>query len=196
MKTSWLISVAAILALMFFPIEQSHAGFGLKAGGNIGRGKMGNESNSIPSRTMNALAVYGMPGYSFMGFLFGALLEYRTVGQTTSEADAGNTNLRGSGYTGGLAVGYDFLMFHGVFGYDFMGQYKLSNSTSTGQDSVYTAPAGYRLMVGYRVIPMFSADFYYSDHKYSKNSMGGTETDLSGDKLKDTRYGIGLSFHF
>ena len=196
MKTSIMSLIIAFMCFVVLSPYESQAGFGLNAGAGVGMGKMGNESDSIQSRTMNALTMYAMPGYSILGFMVGPLLEYRMVGQTTSETDVGNTNMRGSGYTAGIAVSYNFLLFHFLAGYDFMGQYKLANSTSSGQESIYLSPAGFRLMFGYTVFPMFSADVFYVDHKYSKSSLGGTEVDISADKLKDTRYGVGLSFHF
>lgn len=177
-------------------IDKSHAGFGLKAGGGIGLGSMGNESGSIQSRTMNYASLYALPVYSFLGFYMGPIFEYRMVGQTTAEASAGNTNLRGAGYTFGLAAGFDFLVFHGQIGYDFNGQYKLANTTAAGQESIYTSPAGFRVSVGYTFMPFFSIDLNYVDHKYAKNSLAGTEVDIAGDKLKDTRYGLSVTFHF
>lgn len=188
--------IAVIFLIALGSLSESHAGFGIKTGVGGGMGTMGNESGSIQSRTMNYASVYALPVYSHLGFYAGPHLEYRLVGQSTAESSVGNSNLRGSGHTIGVAVGFEMLMFHGHVGYDFSGSYKLSNTTSSGQESIYTAPAGFRVSAGYRFMPFFSIDLNFVDHKYSKNTLAGTETDISSDKLKDTHYGLGLSFHF
>lgn len=205
-QVSVLLTAAVLTVLVLQScVNVAHAipGMGMSVGGiafrggvDAGIGSMKNESNSIPSRTMNEVALYAMPGYQFAMVTGGVLAEYRVRGQNTEASTVGNQNLSGGGYLVGPALGFSFLSFHLIGSFDLLGQYKMANVTSTGAESTYKSVSGFRFMLGYSLFPMISVNATYQMASYGKNTTGSTETDLSSNKVKESMMRAGVSFSF
>lgn len=198
MKAIKLGMLGVVALLVASPSYAFSEYFGVHGGINWGIGKGKNSTGSTQSRTLNTIGIQALPGYKLStgvtpDFLIGPLLEYTFVGQNTEPSSVGNSNLRGSGYMIGLGVQTDFGPIVLLGSFDFIGQYSLSENTTAGLETKFKSPIGFRLLAGYPIMPMMTADLMFSMHSYKTNVLGGSDVDISSNKLTRWTVALGVS---
>ena len=180
-----------LIGLFLFFSPQAKAEFGFHAGAHYGWGRMGNESDSIKTRSMSTFDIQFMPGYRMLGFMGGILFDYRSVSQLTDVVDAGNSDLSGSSFPWGLAATYEFALWKVLFSYDFRARHSASTTNATYKGT------GFHLLGGYQFFPGFYADLEFVKMGYNTvEASNGTETDLSSNKLSHWNLAVGISYSY
>src|SRR6185437_4966112 len=174
------------------------SGFGLVAGADWALGRIGSSSNAIQSRTVDIGEIHALPGWNLSDpFMVGVLGQYRWVGQLTDLSSVNNTNLAGHGYYLGVGGAVRLSQFLIQASFDCFGSETLSNQTSAGQTTTYSQPIGFTALIGYHAfasLPQVSVDAIFGIHSFKHENIGGTDIDISSDKLTETQYGLGLSY--
>lgn len=191
-----IVTCFAFISLLVFVAQPVQAACSLNMGFDWGFGKMKNSSETIQSRTMNALSFHVLPAYSLGVVSVGPQIEYRIVGQNTAAADVANTNLKGSGYLLGVAAFTKWMDLTVGLGFSFYGQHKLSLADIGGNESTYKKPIGFNLSVGYPVAPSVTADLRASLVSYRESNVGSVVSDVSDNKLTHWNIGLGAAYHW
>lgn len=170
-------------------VPAAQASFGLHLGSHLGFGGMGNESGSRVNRTMGTFDLQAMPGYRVFGVMPGLFLEYRMMSQLTNRIEAGS-DYSGNGSNVGLGVLFEPALFKFLASYDFRSRHGFSTPDTTFSGS------GYRLIVGYKILPLLAFDVQYVSTKYNTIEENETETSIDNDPVKHWNLGFGVSLSF
>ena len=197
LATGFLLSSFAFAEGGFIPPD-----FGFDAGLSMGLGSMGNHSQAIPGRTMDTLALHVMPDYKISDLSLGLNFEYDLTGQTSDPVNSLNQNLKGHGWLLGVAGQYHFRDLWKVgdlivsVGMDFLGTYSPSLNSLSGLSTSYTHPLGYRIGVGYPVCHEATIDLAFRQDWYGHFNNGPTTTNISTDRLEQTNWSLGATYHY
>jgi hypothetical protein len=163
---------------------------------SLGSGTASNQSGSIASRALNSAAIESHLGFKskyFEPFAYGV---YEYAQQATAASVVSNTNLTGFGYLAGGGVAIDLAPFSLSATYLFLGQYAVSQSTSSGQALSYTQPTGYRFAIDYEIVSSLLLTASYRVSNFSSVTQSGSKADISNDKFTRTTAGLSLSWGF
>ena len=146
------LSLFALLTLLVFNSTAAQASpfgdFGVDGGINWGLGSVHNSSGSVAGRTVNAIALNAFPNYKYAGIQFGIIGELRFIGQNTDPATVSNSNVKGTSWLMGIGAEYQILLWTFSAGFDFLGNYSLSETTASGSAVSYKKPIGFMLKAG------------------------------------------------
>ena len=191
--------VLPLIALLILS-SSAHAAlvgdFGVDGGLSWGIGSAKNSTGSITSRTVNAFSINAFPNYSVAGFQLGVLGQYSIIGQNTDPATVSNTNLKGNAWLVGVGAEYQILAWTFSAGFNFLGNYSISANNSAGQSVSYKKPIGFLLKAGYFIIPMVSIDGSFQTTSYGTTTVASTDSDISANKLSETNFAVGGTYHF
>lgn len=190
--------------LLLILSNSAHAAFqmtdlGFLGGLEYGYGKTKNKNLTIPSRAMTGVSGFVMPGYKFDWGMPGLFLEYRYISQQTATGAVNNQNLKGSEYLMGVAVTVPvphYSQFQLLGGFDFWGKYFPSKKSISGEQSVYRRPLGGRILLGYKLTPLWMVNISYHTVYYSQQSLSGSRTDLWNNKLHEQSVRMGATFTY
>lgn len=183
------MKVVFLILLLCFSGPSAQASLGLHLGSHLGFGGMGNESGTRTNRTMGTFDLQAMPGYRVFGFMPGILLEYRMMSQLTNRIEAGS-DYSGNGSNVGLGILFEPALFKFLASYDFRSRHGFSSPETTFSGS------GYRLMVGYKILPLLAFDLQFVQTKYNTVEENETETSIDEDPITHWNLGFGVSLSF
>ena len=168
----------------------------IELAGFFSTGSMANESGTIAKRDVSTSAAAANLGWRF-GYVAPLLVaEYRFYSQMSDPSQSANQNLSGSGFHLSAGLRFDIGKFWLTGTYQLLGTYKLEKQTTGGLESTYSEPVGSVVMIGYRLRPRTSLFLMVQKVDYKKWQLGGTNSDISSNKIGQTSYGIGASYAF
>ncbi|MDZ4676411.1 MAG: hypothetical protein SGI74_02790 [Oligoflexia bacterium] len=170
-------------------------GFILGGGLNWGIGTGASSTGSTASRTMNTIELNAAPGWQIGNWAPQLLVAYDFVGQNTKPADVTNTNLRGTGYLIGVGTTYHWTRWDFLAGIEFLGTFTQSEKSADDKVSAFTKPLGFRLGSSYYFKNNWSADALFHYVHYSTNTLGGSNRDISSDRMRFITLALGVSYH-
>lgn len=189
-----------LLALLLFSIEssaESQKTFSLNSELGLlgGFGSSYNSDKSIPNRAVDVGELYLTGGVRYMGTTLFLLGEYRDLEQMSDVSSSDNQNLGGNGYLFGLGLNFEIYKVDFSFSYQFYGAFAMRNKTTLGESSIYSNPAGYRLQIGHLIYPRIKGFIFVNDLDFKSWDHGGTDVDISDNKLTQLTYGVGIALH-
>jgi hypothetical protein len=163
-------------------------------GASVGIGTMKSTQETLQSRMVNSLGVRFFPGWSFGSVMVGALGQYRVIGQITGAAKVDNTNVGGHGYYAGggavILLGSALLQVS----YDFLGNLSYFKKTASGYSQSIKDPMGVTASLGFKTWDRAWLDLFVSIHSFSTSSRNGNDVDIADNKVKESIFGLGISF--
>lgn len=184
-----IIILSILLSTTLFSAS-SQANFGLHLGTHFGYGDLGNSSQTIPGRSASTFDLQAMPEWDFMLLRAGLMMEYRWVNEF-DRTYSGANKLSGNSLLFGLAGEFDPGPWKFLLGYDF----KATHTLTAAQVSYYGS--GYRMLVGYELLPFVRFDFQYSKTIYDEKKDNDGRNKLTGDdKLSHWNLAFGISYTY
>ncbi len=91
----------------------------------------------------------------------------------------------------GVKLGPVFFKYY----YHLLGDYKLDNPTSSGNNLTYSDVSGHSFWLSFPVLPRLRAGAFYEMESFSKYNNGSTDTDLSAsnNELEFNKFGLYIS---
>src|SRR5690606_30713108 len=104
------VLIATLLGLtpLQLPAQAMNHSFEMPLSASFSAGTMENSDMNLKNRVMTAISFEALPGYRHGKLLYGLHLDKRWHQQQSSLADAGGTNLKGTGYLLGVGIGYAY----------------------------------------------------------------------------------------
>lgn len=179
------------LARADFKPDSKTTRFWFAAGAAASVGTIGNKTNSIKVRNMTTGSIFAQVGLKsgfVIPYLYGELAQSE---QSTEASTVDNTNMSGLSQLAGLGLRLNMGAVYLSGTYIPIGQYALSRSTASNENSIYIEPMGYVVHAGFTVNWM---NFFiqFKQIEYSKQRVGNRITDLGDNKILQQDAGAGF----